>query len=231
MFSLHALVDATCEESFTVLSYALTAAGVRPIRMAGAEGLARLVNRVKVSAVFIDWDVSHGHRGVRIVRESPSNQNVPITMITASNSTSVISDAAREGVSFFLTKPLNIENVTRVLRQQLAYMHDERRSYQRLPLSLPVACTWEDEGERQGKSVNISASGMLLELAPPPPIGTQLELNFGGQDLEREFNVRGEVVRSGPNERIGVRYIWDSLGQHEELKDCLDHKLDELAVA
>jgi diguanylate cyclase (GGDEF)-like protein/PAS domain S-box-containing protein len=59
----------------------------------------------------------------------------------------------------------------------------------------------------EGRALNISVKGLLLEAARPLEVGRKLDVRFVLPGSDERFHVLGEVVRQGDNARIGIRFL------------------------
>jgi hypothetical protein len=60
-----------------------------------------------------------------------------------------------------------------------------------------------------GLAVNLSESGMLLEIERPPlvPIGKDIQLQFQLPDAPRAITTRATVTRHDGKNRMGIRFV------------------------
>jgi c-di-GMP-binding flagellar brake protein YcgR len=109
----------------------------------------------------------------------------------------------------------------------------ERRRYPRFPVTLPIEYWQIDKSKsRPGRTIDVSAGGLLLHLSEPMEIGQILELTLfitSGPDLNSiEALVRVEVVwqdtslREGKDYRIGVDFVDVSPEDMDKLKNFLN---------
>ena len=81
---------------------------------------------------------------------------------------------------------------------------ENRRTSPRVPASVEVTCRWS-RGEERGKTVNISAGGVLLVVPKKIPAGTRitLEINPGTEGVE----LRGLVRHAAEDLGHGIEFI------------------------
>ena len=133
----------------------------------------------KLDAIFVDMvhpdlDTIHIIRGVR---NSSSNRHVPIIALVPFDEIGRLEAASRAGASHFLAKPI----VWSQLRQLMQSVHwklvDDRRHYRRVKAMIPVLCSFEGR-KMIGRSVDISSSGMLINLEDSLPLGLEMVIAF-----------------------------------------------------
>jgi diguanylate cyclase (GGDEF)-like protein/PAS domain S-box-containing protein len=59
----------------------------------------------------------------------------------------------------------------------------------------------------EGRALNISVKGLLLEAAGPLEVGRKLDVRFVLPGSDEEFHVLGEVVRQGDQARSGIQFL------------------------
>ena len=84
-------------------------------------------------------------------------------------------------------------------------MQDNRRRWQRLPISIPMFVRWAEHGKREviefSAALNISAGGALLAMTRPPKVGAKVSLRIplplNLEDRSTSIHtLKAEVVRS-----------------------------------
>jgi CheY-like chemotaxis protein len=140
------------------------------------------------------------------IRNSQHNRETSIVMLSATDDIGVLRKAFGEGADFVLTKPL----VGGRLRSMLAAMDSPgwkgRRNAVRLPLFTEVNCKY-DGREFSLSSMNISATGMLLQPALDLDAGLEVSLEFKIAEVRASLNVRARIVRKEGSQRVGMEFI------------------------
>lgn len=195
--------------------------GAEPHLVGSSVQAAELVEKEKFDGVFLDWRMPEmdGLELARKIRASRLNPGVPMVMLTAVHSPTALKECFAAGVDFFLQKPVSVQQLRRLLNASRGLMLEERRHYQRAPVALEVRCRWDNQ-QATGRSVNVSATGILLELDAPPAVGTEvtLEVEFPGQAEALELGGRVTRLAAGCGPAIafhdlprGVRLLLTSL--------------------
>lgn len=189
----------------------------------GQEG-AQVLEHEKFDGAFVDWDNLDlpGEDLARRIRRSPSNAQIPIAMFTASTDTRIIAEAFKAGVTLFLSKPFGPRELERLLNTCRGTMMEERRRYQRVALSVPVICEWgKKRGFKRitGRTVNVSNSGMLMRLHPPPDMGTAVVSELILPNSRQPLKLEGTVVRAGASRQVAVQFAHLTPAQRDLLED------------
>ncbi|MGE5325400.1 MAG: response regulator [Deltaproteobacteria bacterium] len=157
---------------------------------------------------------------VELMRKSPSNNRVPIVMLTEFGDVKTMRRAFQAGVTFFLNKPLDPKRMKGLLASMRGAMLVEKRRYARLPLRTIVQCT-ADKRQTKTLSVNVSQTGILLEASEGLAVGQAAELNFELPDITGQLNPRANVVRIEPAGRTGLRFLSLSPQDKQALADFI----------
>ncbi len=101
---------------------------------------------------------------------------------------------------------------------------EERRRYQRVPLRVPVVCTW---GLKRvtAPGINVSSSGLLVLLTPRPAVNTTVWLEFALPQTDQALALKGSVARTGPRKQVGIKFIEVSRQQRRLLRSYVDRIL------
>ena len=80
-------------------------------------------------------------------------------------------------------------------KNRITYVDPNRRRFDRVPANYPVAVAVGHDRSLDGRTVNVSEGGLLLEVPEPVEIGKRLNLTVQVEDA-RVLALRGLVVRS-----------------------------------
>jgi hypothetical protein len=127
-------------------------------------------------------------------------------MLSATDDIGVLRKAFGEGADFVLTKPVAGGH----LRSMLAAMDSpgwkDKRKAVRLPLFTEVNRKYNGR-EFSLRSMNISASGMLLQPTLDLEAGLEVSLEFKIAEIRASLNVRARIVRKEGAQRVGMEFI------------------------
>lgn len=200
------------------LEAAIKLVGAEPTCLSSGRDAAIIANKKKFEGAFIDWDTPEfgGEQLTKMIRRSKSNSTIPIAMLTSNADTKAIAAGFKAGATFFLAKPFGAQEITRLLNVSRGAMLEERRRYLRVPVKMGVLCKWGGK-TLTGHSVDISASGLLMTLAPPPEMGAKLALEFELPRSRKAIEVDAEVTRVDAGHHIAVRFLKLTPEQREEI--------------
>lgn len=195
-----------------LLSEALAHVGAVPRCLQSSREAAEIINQEKFDGVFLDWLMPEldGLELARQVRWSKSNSLCPMVMVTGNTDPGAMSQCFRAGINFFLQKPAALQQIQLVAKHAWDLMLLERLRYQRVPLQVPVECTYalrSFEQHSKGHSVDLSTTGMRIRLDTSPDPGTVVQLSFSLPGDSKPFALTALVVRHSTQQRIGVRLI------------------------
>ncbi|HUH04265.1 MAG TPA: PilZ domain-containing protein [Kofleriaceae bacterium] len=101
----------------------------------------------------------------------------------------------------------------RLARGELEVTEKMERNYDRFPTSLPVAIKVTSPATTnevsQSQTTDLSASGVFIRSATPPPVGARVQLVIDAPGPTGAFSLEGEVtwVRNSPTEQgFGVHF-------------------------
>ena len=139
------------------------------------------------------------------IRRSRSNGQVPIVMLMAGEDAKAMRRGIREGINFFLAKPLNREQIVHLFLSLRRAMWEERRRYSRLPLRVMAACSSRGR-TLQLETRNISTGGLLLEPSDWLARCQEIELEFALPGYPRPIRVRATVQHQTQDVGVGVKF-------------------------
>jgi len=182
--------------------------GYEVLALTDSREAAQRIKRQKIDAVFVDAQMPFldGIALVREIRNSPTNQSVPIVLLTGSDDIETMREGFRAGITYFLAKPLDLTQLSNLLKLMQGVMLREKRSYVRLPLRTVVGCR-KDNLQFTSASVNIGEGGMLLETSGGLEVGQEIELRFSLPPLSISLNPKAKVVRREPPDRVAVQFL------------------------
>ncbi|MDT8318734.1 MAG: PilZ domain-containing protein [bacterium] len=137
----------------------------------------------KLDAVFVDLvhpdlDALHIIKGIR---NSSSNHDVPIIALVPFDEIGKLEAASRAGASHFLPKPIVWKQMVQLMQSIHWRLVDDRRHYRRVNAVFPVLCSF-DGRKLLGRSVDISSSGILINVEDDLPLGMEMAVAFPYSD-------------------------------------------------
>jgi CheY-like chemotaxis protein len=141
------------------------------------------------------------------LRNSVSNHDAAIVMVTATDDIDTLRKAFAEGANFVLTEPVPGARLHRLLSAMASPGWKDRRPSARLPLQAEVTCSWLHR-KTPLHSLNISESGMLLRPLVDAPVGEEVNLEFKIAEVHAAVSVRARIVRKDePAKLVGVEFV------------------------
>ena len=208
---------------------ALVAAEVEASALDSGRQAVELVGREKFDGIFVDWAISDvpARELVTLIRRSKFNYAAPIIAMATENERQAFVESFKEGVTFFLGKPLSAGKVHRLLTVSRGLILEERRQFQRALVALPVECRHQHD-EVKGTSVDLSARGVLVSAARLYAAETDVQLRFkltsGGQPT---VETSGRVVRVTPEKQMEIRFLGLSPKERREIAEFVEKVLEK----
>ncbi len=168
---------------------------------------AALIEKEKYDGFFLDWTAPEisGAELVAGIRKSRSNSTCPIVILTGTNDRTVLKECFRLGVNLFLYKPITHRHVRSLLNASRGLMTATRRQFQRKDLDVSVTCRWQQK-QIPGRCVDLSTSGMLVELEEPVPPEADVELLFTLPDDPQPLQLSAQLARTTPGNYFGFQF-------------------------
>jgi len=205
--------------------------GAEPRLVSSSSHAAELIEKEKFDGIFLDL-IMPGLDGLELarrIRGSKSNASVPLVMITASPEPTAMQDSFDAGINYFLYKPVTVAQLRSLLNAARGLMLEERRRYQRAPVRLLMRCVGA-KGPLTGQSLNLSASGALVELPELPPVGARVRLEFSLPGRPQGLVLPGTVVRHHTTQSAGIRFDNGDEETRRLLMDFVDKTLASLSA-
>lgn len=205
-------------ETLKLLETTIKTMGGDPFCHASGRAALTVANKQKFDGAFIDWDSTElgGEQVIKMIRRSKSNSTIPIAILTTTQNAKAIAAGFKAGATFFLSKPVGTLELSRLLNASRGAMLEERRRYLRVPVKMAVVCKWGGK-TATGHAVDISASGLLVTLGPPPEAGAKLAMEFNLPKARKALEVDGEVMRVTPGNQVGLRFLNLTPDQRDEI--------------
>lgn len=200
--------------------------GAEPHCVASSVHAAELIEKEKYDGIFLDWRMPEidGMELARRVRASQSNGHVPLVMLTGVADSQGLKKSFEAGINFYLQKPVSVSQLRNLLNASRGMMLAERRGYQRAPVAVPMRCRWDNQAVT-GCSINVSASGVLLEIAPAPPVGTRVQIDFELPGQPKPYKLSGTAVRVAVSRGVAVKFETDP-DTHRRLMEFVEKSLE-----
>jgi response regulator RpfG family c-di-GMP phosphodiesterase len=199
---LEALVISADPAIVEPVSQSLLRAEIRPAIFRETRTATECLFRKKVDAIVIDLHVDGALALLKELANTPSNSRIPAF--------AVVNNSFRDAFGlahFTLEAPIDQAAFVRALRKAYPVMLRDRYHYRRHAVELAVTVTRESGEKADGVSVNISEGGMALQCDLPIKKEETLQLEFSLPQKLGHVKCRGEVVWSGAEHLIGLKFL------------------------
>jgi CheY-like chemotaxis protein len=186
-----------------------------------AEAQERLTKE-KFHAVFLDMRMPppDGLELARYVRATPMNASTVIVMITGEQDRTLMKRAFDAGVELFLFKPVERNKLLKLIRVAEGSIERERRQFTRVPLVCPVLL--ESDGKQlEGKTVDVSLDGMLVQSYLVFPAGTLVTTSLELQTGARPLRLVARVIRTVGTDRMALQFKNSQAEESKRLQEFL----------
>ena len=187
---------------------------------AGANAIPHLLKE-KFDAIFLDVRMppADGLQLTKKIRASGLNLTTPIIVISGDDDRSVLARAFSAGATFFLFKPIDRQDILRLVRVTQSSIERERRRFRRVE----VKCTVQIEAgsvRLTGSTLDVSIGGMCVQasstIAEGTPIQASLETNSGPP-----LSLPARVLRVFGEDCMGLQFENLAPPQTQALQDFL----------
>jgi CheY-like chemotaxis protein len=209
-------------EILTAIKTLIESLGYEVLGLTDSREAAARVSHQKFAGAFVDAKMPYldGPALVRHIRTSPTNNSIPIFMLTGYDDVQTMRDGFRAGITFFMRKPLEVGRLANILKLMKEAMLGEKRSYIRLPLRTVVTCS-TSEHQFTATSLNVGEGGMLLDLSGGLAVGQELWLRFSLPGIPLTLNPRAKVVRKERPDRMAVQFLEPSPEDRQALQNFI----------
>jgi len=198
------IVDAD-KASCDSIQSAMVASNLDAVTETSSSRAAEFLRNEKYDALFLELHMPapDGLQLAKMARTSGVNRRTPIIMVSGQNAPDSMSRAFEAGANFFLFKPFDRSRLMRVLRAAHAPIEQERRRFHRVEVSRQVTVQ-SGEDQVEGKTVDLSLQGMLVETARLFSVGSPVKVRLVLATGQRPVSGTGKVVRQSGQNRMGI---------------------------
>jgi CheY-like chemotaxis protein len=192
---------ASCDSIQSVMA----ASNLDAVAETSSSRAAEFLRKERYDALFLELHMPSpdGLQLAKIARTSGMNRRTPIIMVSGQNAPDSMSRAFEAGANFFVFKPFDRSRLMRVLRAAHAPIEQERRRFHRVEVVRHVAVQCGDE-MLDGKTVDLSLQGMLVEAPRMFPVGSQVKVRLEIATGQKPVSGTGKVVRQAGQNRMGI---------------------------
>ena len=195
---------------------------IQVVSCTDGEAAIQKVTRQRFEAVLVDFgDAVAADQVIRGLQLAPGNKRAIVVAFVDPDVP--LKAAFSRGAQFVLHKSLSAERTKTSFRAVRALMRRERRRNQRIPVELPVQCSWVgSKAEMSCPSADLGEGGMALRLPHTTVVAGAVQLSFFvPQGLDR-IRVAAEVAWRNPQGLVGVRFTELPPDARQQLRHWLE---------
>jgi CheY-like chemotaxis protein len=136
-----------------------------------------------------------GMTALKHLKEDQATADIPIIMVSASESATQESECRELGSEGFLKKPVEVSSLYEMLQDCLAKTGVNKRRHIRTPFDRKVTIIVGGRA-RSCFAVSISEGGMFVRRKPPLDEGTEVEVVIPPEGESKGFRISGTVIYS-----------------------------------
>jgi PilZ domain-containing protein len=157
----------------------------------------------KYEALLIDFEtVPQTVPILTVLRRSPANKNAVVFAVVGSDDSK--RRARDQGATFLLERPLQGQEIRRVLQAAYGLMTRERRRYFRCLIEITVFLVRDSGEQAASKTINISSNGMAVSAPRSFEAGEKLHISFVLPGASSQTRARGTVVWDDKHGKTGL---------------------------
>lgn len=188
------------------------------------EALAQLLGH-KFEAIVLDFDSFRGILPTReMLHQNHANRNLVVFAVTSEESRN---KAMQHGASFVFDRPLDQVRIAKVLRTAYGLMLRDRREYFRLAIESPVALRRNSGEILEGKTINVSRTGMAISTPISFASGETVELSLRIPDMGISIGGIGKIIWDDRHGKAGICFECKTLEESASFSAWLDNRFYE----
>lgn len=214
---LEALIISRDKKIVTPFRVALESAQVKVFVSASADDGIERVAAKKFDAIVVDaGNVVDASEVFMALRKRGSNRTSIVFAVIGGPVQ--FRDAYEFGANFVLDKPLDPEQIHRIIRAAHGLMVRERRRYHRHSVSDTVAhLVGTDNQELQVDVLNVSEGGMAVRISQRNQFKGSAKVRFFLPDSKVPIRAKGEIVWTRPSGEAGIHFAEIGARSKDEL--------------
>lgn len=205
--------------------------GIETQRSVTKDGVPEELSRAKYEAVLLDFDSLPDTPSIlAALRDSPANCSALIFAVGSDITHRY--QALGQGPSFIFERPLDLNEIRRVVYKAYDLMARERRRYFRYAFELPVLLRRAlSEDDLKCTTTNISSNGMALRTPSPLVPGEVVQIALFLPGAGQAIRASGSVVWDDKHGKTAVTFQCDIPPDQSELDAWLNGRFHELLTA
>jgi CheY-like chemotaxis protein len=189
----------------------------------GNNGAARMLRKRKFDAVIVECDnEGNGLDVLQQLRDDTPNQNtIAVGVVDDYNA---MKAAFATGANFVLSKPISVEDASRILRFTTGLIGRMVRRFLRVAVHHLAHVDIADVKD-PAFLLDVSEGGVAVQSLAPMNTGDQIELGFVLPGTSRRIMATALVVWTDPTGRIGLEFLKISEGDRQQLKNWVAERV------
>ena len=175
----------------------------------------------KFDAVFVDVRMPppDGIELTQKIRATGLNRGTPIIVITGEDEHALLSRVFGTGANFFLYKPIDRQDILRLVRVTQDSIENEKRRFRRIKVSCKVSMECGTT-RATGSTLDLSIGGMFVQSPQLFPVGSSVQV---GLDLKSDppVSLTVRVLRIVGDDCMGMQFENLRIEQSKRLQDFL----------
>ena len=162
------------------------------VATSGPEAVAKAKNN-KIDMILMDLYMSggDGDEACRRLKSDPELRQIPVVMMTSSNSPKDVERCQSARCNEVIHKPLTRDNVLRICKK---YLNLPGWSGKRVPINAPARFGTDADQLSAGTLLDISVGGVFLKTEEYFELGSELVLEFQLSENKPQIQCRGRVA-------------------------------------
>ncbi len=159
---------------------------------------------------------------IKAMKEDPRYQQIPVILMSAYGDSDVIRESYELGSAGFVSKPVKVASLNRLLQECVIYPNNKKRRHLRCPYDRDVTIRLNGI-PLELRAVTLSEGGIFLRTEDALPIGTRLgvELEFSeGQPLYTNGTViyQQNIIDDKASSEAGIAVRFDDLSIDDSVR-------------
>jgi len=129
---------------------------------------------------------------LRHIKGDEQTSSIPVIIVTIKSDRQAIEECKRLGCSYYITKPVNLNEINNALNENISYPGGRKRKLLRGSFEKKVVLTHKGKKEEL-HAVCLSEGGIYIRKRNPFRVGTDVEVTISFNE-ETSVNIKGTVI-------------------------------------
>jgi two-component system cell cycle response regulator DivK len=171
------------ETSVMYLSILIRRMGFTVIPARNGEEVLHVLETILPDLVITDrkMPIVDGLTTLKMMKDDPRFADIPVIMVSAHFEQEDVDECMELGGIGYLTKPINLNDLSHLLRECIIYSNNMKRKNMRVAYGRKVMVEHDDQ-MLEHYAVTLSEQGIYLRTQNPMPVGTKVQIHLKIQD-------------------------------------------------